>query len=115
MRSSPESIQDIFSKWRQESRRLRFMLSGPPATVIGTARVKETDGLFLTLSEGNFTLALDLDGADFEYLEPREAGLAAIGLSPETCVCCVSVAIDGNKRLVREPFGVVRLMICELA
>ena len=115
MRSSPESMKDLFSKWKQESRRIRFMLGGPPATVVGTARVEEVDGDFLTLFEGDLTLALDLAGAEFEYQEPREAGLTALGLSTETCVCCVSVAIDGSKRLVQEPFGVVSLMLCELA
>jgi hypothetical protein len=114
MRSSPESAKDLFSKWKQESRRIRFMLGGPPATVIGTATVEETGGDFLTLSEGGFTLMLDLDGAEFEYQEPREAGLAMLGLSTSTCVCCLSIAIDGDKRVIREPFGVVRLLLCEL-
>jgi len=114
MRSSPESAKDLFSKWKQESRRVRFMLGGPPVIVMGTARVEESDGDFLTLSQGDLYLQLDLDGAEFEYNEPREAGLAAIGLTPERCVCCVSIAIDGDKRLVREPFGVVRLLLCEL-
>jgi len=76
--------------------------------------VEEAEGDFLTLSEGEFTLALDLDGAEFEYQEPREAGLAMLGLSPSTCVCCLSIVIDGDKRFIREPFGVVRLLLCEL-
>jgi len=114
MRSSPESMKDLFNKWKQESRRIRFMLGGPPAIVVGSARVEEIKGDFLMLSDGDLTLDLDLDGAEFEYQEPREAGLAVLGLSPETCVCCVSIVINGNRRLVRESFGIVRLMLCEL-
>ncbi len=114
MRSSPESVKDLFSKWKQESCNIRFMLGGPPATVIGTATVEETEGDFLTLSEGDFTLMLDLDGAEFEYQEAREVGLAILGLSPSNCACCLSIAIDGDKRVIREPFGVVRLLLCEL-
>jgi hypothetical protein len=114
MHSSAESMRDLFSKWKQESRRIRFFVGGPPVSVVGTAQVEDTKGDFLMLSEGDLTLDFDLDGAEFEYQEPREAELATIGISPDSCVCCVSISIDGNKRLLREPFGVVRVMLCEL-
>lgn len=110
MRSSPEEAKRIMRKWEQESSRLRFTTFGPPLGCVADGRIKSFDGDDLwELSGDSFVLQLELDGAEFEYTDAREGILL-----PKGCVCSLAVTIEGARRMVPEPFGTVRFLICEL-
>jgi hypothetical protein len=120
VRSPAIDAKLIFEGWKTNSRPVTLFSAGPPIQIVASGRVEDVTfndehNFFVTFSVGNATFDFDFDGAEFEYQEPREAPLASLGLSPDNCVCCLSIGIDGARRLIPEPFGVVRLFLCELA
>ena len=115
MRSSAEEANDILSKWRQESRRIAFVSTGPPIEFSAVGILEDVDGLIVTFANPSCGLfiALDLDAATFEYLEPGNSGLPF--LPAGRTVSALSVAIDGSRRLLPAGFGIARFMLIELA
>jgi hypothetical protein len=113
--SAEEAIRHL-NKWKQDKSQLRLMLSMSfvSLSLLANGKIREASlaDERLTVKIADWEFIFLPDDATFEYAEPREAQLSAIGLSEANCVCCLTVVFrDPLRRTPGLPDA--SLMFCE--